>query len=627
VTRYTPDSKERVRDAVDMLALVSTRTELRRAGVNSYFGRCPFHDERTGSFHVRPEEKHYHCFGCQLSGDPFDFAMESEGLDFRGALESLADRFGVTLEVEDEDPAAAAKRQRRDRLHALLERAAGYYARYLWDSGEAARARDYLARRGLDEATLKTFRVGYAPSAWDRMLLASRQAGFTEEELLAAGLVQRSTKQRGSVYDRFRERIMFPLADARGRVVGFGARAMRDNQPPKYLNTSEGEVFHKGSQLFGIDLARRHAARAGSIVLAEGYTDVIALHQAGIQNAVGVMGTSLTDEQASELERTARTLVLALDADGAGQEAMLRAARIAAGRNLELRVVPLPEGSDPADLIAQDGAEAVRSRVARSVPFVSFHVDRILDQASLGDAEGKDRALAELGPVLAPLAPSVLREELVRRIAGRLDLSDGLAATLLEAAGTADGGSAAAPAATRTARADPGPDPAGIPEGGEGWGAFAPAAGGSSARPALAGVLDHRARGERTFLALCIALPRDGAETLVQVDPESHFTSDLARRAAVHLAPRLADPLEGLPPEDPDLGAYVFELRKQAARGGSVGPANLRHAWLTLELARLDRARARARVEGSGMAALGPEYERVRIERGRLSEQLGSSSG
>jgi DNA primase len=642
VTRYTPDSKERVRDAVDMLALVSTRTELRRAGVNSYFGRCPFHDERTGSFHVRPEEKHYHCFGCQLSGDPFDFAMESEGLDFRGALESLADRFGVTLEVEDEDPAAAAKRQRRDRLHALLERAAGYYARYLWDSGEAARARDYLARRGLEEATLKTFRVGYAPSAWDRMLLASRQAGFSEEELLAAGLVQRSAKQRGSVYDRFRERIMFPLADSRGRVVGFGARAMRDNQPPKYLNTSEGEVFHKGSQLFGIDLARRHAARAGSIVLAEGYTDVIALHQAGIQNAVGVMGTSLTDEQARELERTARTLVLALDADGAGQEAMLRAARIAAGRNLELRVVPLPEGSDPADLIAQDGADAVRSRVARSVPFVSFHVDRILDQASLGDAEGKDRALAELGPVLAPLAPSVLREELVRRIAGRLDLSDGLAATLLEAAGAAAAGGTGAPPAgagrpglpTAPGPAgglegsDPGPDSSGAREIGEGWGAFAPAGGGSSApSTARGGALDRRARGERTFLALCVALPREGAEALARVDLESHFSSDLARRAAAHLAQRLAEPLDGLPADDPDLGAYVFDLRKQAARGGRVGPDNLENAWLTLELARLERAMVRARSEGTGMAALGLERERVRTELRRLGEQLQSSGG
>jgi DNA primase len=598
--RYTPDSKDRVRDAIDMIALVSARTELRRAGVNSYFGRCPFHDERTGSFHVRPEEKHYHCFGCQMSGDPFDFVMETEGLDFKGAMESLADRFGVTLEVEDEDPAEAARRERRDRLHKLLDRAAAYYARVLWESPEAAPAREYLAGRGLAEETLRAFRVGYAPSAWDRMLLASRQAGFSEEELLATGLAQRSTKGRGGLYDRFRERIMFPLADARGRVVGFGARAMRDNQPPKYLNTSEGEVFHKGSQLFGIDRARKWAARAGSVVLVEGYTDVLALHQAGLENAVGIMGTSLTDEQARELERTARTLVLALDADGAGQEAMLRAARIAEGRSMELRVVALPAGSDPADLIQQDGADAVRERMAGSVPFVAFHVDRILARAQVGDAEGKDRALAELRPVLGPLPASVLREELVRRVAGRLDLSDQIAASLIGEAGPA----VAAPPARSVA----------------GGGAALPPP--STAAATL--VLDRRDRGERTFLALCMAFPREGAETLARLDPEQHLTSDLVRRAAAHLARagHLEHPLEDLPADDPELATLLSELDARAARGG-VTPASIEHAWLMLELARLERAIDGARTARSGdVGTLSREREAVRMRLRALSGQL-----
>jgi DNA primase len=591
--RYTADSKDRVRDAIDMIALVSARTELRRAGVNSYFGRCPFHDERTGSFHVRPEEKHYHCFGCQMSGDPFDFVMETEGLDFKGALESLADRFGVTLEVEDEDPAEAARRERRARLHALLDRAAAYYARVLWESPEAAPAREYLAGRGLAEETLRAFRVGYAPSAWDRMLLASRQAGFSEDELLAAGLAQRSTKGRGGLYDRFRERIMFPLADARGRVVGFGARAMRENQPPKYLNTSEGEVFHKGSQLFGIDRARTKAARAGSVVLVEGYTDVLALHQAGLEHAVGIMGTSLTDEQARELERTARTLVLALDADGAGQEAMLRAARVAEGRSLELRVVALPAGSDPADLIASEGADAVRERMAGSVPFVAFHVDRILARAQVGDAEGKDRALAELRPVLGPLPASVLREELVRRVAGRLDLSDQLAASLIGEGGPA----VAAPAA-------PLPRPA------------------TAAATTL--VLDRRDRGERTFLALCMAFPNEGAPTLARTDPDTHFTSDLIRRAAAHLAAggHLDHPLDDLPDDDPELATLLSELDARAARGG-VTPASLEHAWLMLELARLERAIDGARSARSGdVGTLSREREAVRLRLRALSAQL-----
>jgi DNA primase len=615
VSRYTADSKERVRDAVDMIALVSARTELRRAGVNSYFGRCPFHDERTGSFHVRPQEKHYHCFGCQMSGDPFDFVMETEGLDFKGALESLADRFGVTLEVEDEDPLAAARREHRERLHKLLDRAAAYYARYLWDSSEAAAAREYLAGRGLAEEVLRAFRVGYAPSAWDRMLLASRQAGFSEDELLATGLAQRSQQRKGSIYDRFRERIMFPLADARGRVVGFGARAMRDNQPPKYLNTSEGEVFHKGSQLFGIDRARRAAARAGSVVLVEGYTDVLAAHQAGLENAVGIMGTSLTDEQARELERTARTLVLALDADGAGQEAMLRAARVAGARSLELRVVPLPEGSDPADLIARDGVEAVRERIASSVPFVTFHVERILARADVGDAEGRDRALGEIRPVLGPLAPSVLREELVQKVASRLDLSGDLVVSLLGPGAGAPAG--AAPSGARSAARGGAPRAA----------AGSPGARGAAEPPPATLVLDRRERGERTFLALCVAFPREGADALARLDPAEHLTSELSRRAAAHLREHLDKPLDGLPDDDPELATLVSELDARAARAADSGVSadSLEHAWLVLELARLERAIEAARIAKSlDVGTLGREREQIR---GRLRELGGRLQG
>jgi DNA primase len=625
--RYTDDSKEKVRDAVDMISLVSSRTELRRAGVNSYFGRCPFHEERTGSFHVRPEEKHYHCFGCQMSGDPFRFVMETEGLDFVGAMESLAERFGVTLEVADEDPMAKAQRERRERLHKLLDRAAAYYARYLWDAGEARGAREYLARRGLEAATLKTYRVGYAPSAWDRLLLVARQAGFSEDELVATGLAQRSKQQRGSIYDRFRERIMFPLADARGRVVGFGARAMRDNQPPKYLNTSEGEVFHKGSQLFGIDLARKAAARAGSIVLAEGYTDVLALHQAGIENAVGIMGTSFTDDQARELERTARTLVLALDADGAGQEAMLRAARVAEGRSMELRVVALPPGLDPADLVQQEGAEAVRGRIGRSVPFVEFHVDRVLARAEVGTAEGKDRALAEVRPLLGPLPASILRDELVRRVAGRLDLSDQLAKSLI-----GEGGPAAV--------ALPG---AGIGGGAGASGTAGSAPGARNGAPGPHGhaapthvvphLLDRRERGERTFLALCVAFPREGRALLEEADLDEHFSSDLARRAAAHLLHHLDAPLDGLPAEDAELSTYVSELDARAARGGNVRPGNLEHAWLSLELARLERAidvarasAGTAEIGGAGsVSRLGAEREQVRTRLRLLSGRLQSA--
>jgi len=581
--RYTADSRDRVRDAVDMLALVSARTELRRAGVDSYFGLCPFHQERTPSFHVRPDEKHYHCFGCQASGDPFTFVMETEGLDFKGALEALAGRFGVQLETEQEDPAAASRRERRDRLQTLLGRAAAYYSRYLDESTEAAPARQYLRDRGFSDETLKTFRVGYAPSAWDRILLASRQAGFTEEELLAVGLAQRSKTSRGRIYDRFRERIMFPATDARGRVVGFGARAMRDNQLPKYLNTSDGELYHKRGILFGIDLARPAAAKAARMILVEGYTDVLALHQAGLTNAVAIMGTSLTEEQVSELERIVGVdgaLELCLDADRAGQQAMLRAAQLAEGRRLRLRVVPLPEGMDPAELIQREGGDGLRERVAASAPFVVFHVERILDRADPNSAEGRDRAIAELAPALKLDAyAGGLREELPRKISNRLGLSEGRLAALLSAAESRAAGSGSA-----------GPRPR---------------------APAAAELTDPVARTERAFLVLCIALPDAGRRALQSIDPDQHLTSDRLRRAARHLAGQTEMPLSGLAPDDEELARVMADLVARAGRAGHVTVEQLEQQRLLLQRARLERAIRRAREEGAPSVELAREREQV----------------
>jgi DNA primase len=580
VSRYTADSRDRVLDAVDMLSLVSARTDLRRAGVNSYFGLCPFHDERTGSFHVRPDEKHYHCFGCQSSGDPFTFVMETEGMDFKAAMESLADRFGVQLQTEDEDPQAAARRQRRERLHSLMSRTAAYYARYLWEAREAADARAYLLGRGLTEETLREFRVGYAPSAWDRILVGSRRAGFTEEELLVAGLVQRSTSRPGSVYDRFRGQIMFPAADTRGRVLGFGARRMRDDQRiAKYINTADGELYHKREVLFGIDLARRHAAKADRVLLVEGYTDVLALHQAGVRNAVGIMGTSLTKEQVAILERLVHVLELCLDADRAGQEAMLRAAELAAGRKLELRVVPLPEGQDPADLAVSEGPEKLAELVARSAPFVSFNVDWILSHAETRSAEGRDAAIEQLRPMVRVLGGSVLHDDLLRRISSRLELSFAQVAQLAsQLQAPPVNGRAPSPAQPSAVELSPG------------------------------------LRQERLFLALCVAVPDAGETALARTDVEALLTSNAMRSAARQLRGRLATPLADPPPEDEGLARTVADIVAQAGRVPDPGPDRLEHTRLVLELGRLERAINRARAEGTGISALAAERERLREE-------------
>ncbi len=408
------------------------------------------------------------------------------------------------------------------------------------------------------------------------------------------GLAQRSQNRPGQIYDRFRERIMFPSTDPRGNVIGFGARAMRENQRPKYLNTAEGELYHKRRVLFGLDRARAAAARIGSVILVEGYTDVLALHQAGLSNAVGIMGTALTEEQISELERLAKTLVLCLDADRAGQDAMLRAAQLTNNRNLELRVVPLPEGSDPAELIERAGADALRELVAGSVPFVKFHVERILELGDLGSAEGRDHAFAQLQPALRDLPKNAFGQDLLRRVAGKLELSEARLATLIESS-----------TPRRLAPA------AGATENGHG----APTNG--------AEALDQVARAEQTFLALCVALPQAGARTLFEIDLEQLITSELMRRAARHLAGRTQSPLADLPPDDEQLARTVAGLVEEAGRAGQVTDDQLEHARLVLEQARIDRAIRRAKSEGgTGIAELAREREAVMAARRTVYARL-----
>jgi DNA primase len=576
VALYTSDSRDRVRDAVDFVEVVSAKTELRRAGPARYEGLCPFHDERTPSFGIDPGQKVYYCFGCQAAGDVFTFVQESEGVDFKTALELLAERYSVDLELEREDPREAERRKRRERLLELLARTSAYYERCLWEAEEAAGAREYLLGRGLGEEILREFRVGYAPSAWDRVLMASRRAGYSEAELYATGLAQRS-RENGRPYDRFRSRIMFPLADIRGKVLGFGARAMRDQQGPKYLNTSDNDLYHKGRHLYGADLARAPAAKAGRVILVEGYTDVIALHQAGIRNAVGLMGTALTGEQVGELSRMAQAVLLALDADSAGQEAMLKsheamrkAQALADKRQLEMRVVPLPAGVDPADLIQREGTQAIERAVADSVAFVRFRVERVLASGDEATPEGRDRMLAELRSIFAELTPSSMRMELIQIVSGRLGLKDSLAETLLVSG----------------ARAQP---------------AGAGPTAGEQQPPRW---MSRREETERAFLALCIAAPAEGAPALAELDIEEHFSSALLRRAALHLRESdLGQPLgdaagEDLA-EDPELGRLLAELIVEAGRE-EPQPAMLNVQRLQLELARVDRQIQQARGHDGG---------------------------
>jgi DNA primase len=551
MARYTNDSIERVREAVDMVALVGAKTDLRRVG-SQWMGLCPFHDERTPSFKVNSEQKLYICFGCEAKGDAITFVRDTEALDFPEAVEFLAERHGVELKREREDPRAEERRRRRERLISLLERTTRFYVSYLWESEEAKRARAYLEGRGLGEEVLREFRVGYAPSAWDRVILGAQRDGFGPEELVAAGLAQRG--KSGGLHDRFRGRIMFPLADWRGKVLGFGARASRDGQQPKYLNTSENEIYKKGQQLFGIDRARPQAGRLQRVVVVEGYTDVLALHQAGVRESVAIMGTALTQPQITALGQTVGrdgTAYLALDADRSGQEAMLRAARGARDQEMELRAVEMPEGTDPAELVAEAGVDEFSARLDSALSVLEFQVRRVLADGNLETPGGRDRALEEARPLIAATPErSATRDELVRLVSDRLDV----------------------PAAYVTDR---------------------PATPRAQAAPRSRPRLGGRDAAEREFLAMCARSGELGRQYLERVE-ERHLSSEPMRWVRRHLLEHFDDPLADLPEDDPGRAEFLTQIAMDAAEEGPSPEPMLRMNLLQIEQHWIDREMRRA---------------------------------
>ena len=580
---YTQDSIERVKEAVDMVELVSARTDLRRVG-QRWVGLCPFHDERTPSFGVLPEKGLYHCFGCSESGDAIKFVRETEGLDFVGALEVLAERYNVDLKREEEDPEAEQRRQRRERLLKLVDRAATYYARVLWESPEAASARDYLSGRGLGEEVLREFRIGFSPVGWDRVVQRAQRDGFSAEELLSAGLAQRSS--RGTLIDRFRGRIMFPLVDGRGKTLGFGARRMEgDDRGPKYLNTSENELYHKGRQLFGIDRARGPAGKAGRVIAVEGYTDVLALHQAGVRESVAIMGTAVTPEQLMQLGQAASKIYFALDADAAGQEAMARAARSADERGLELRVVALPPGSDPADLVADGGAEAFGELVEGAISVPQFEVKRRLAVADLTTPGGRDEALSAVVPVIRSVPRnSATWDHLVRYVSDRLAVDPQYLSTLLAPSHTSDASSS---------------------------GSFNPKVG--APHTARLPSIEAVASTERAFLAMCLAHGQTGRRYLDGLH-DDHFSSPPLRHVRDHLVANFDDPLGQLPDDEALAGlvTQVAFLADEQPASQSV----LRLTWLQLELRRTERRlrHAAEHADYDRQRALLPQREGLRRE-------------
>jgi DNA primase len=427
---------DEIKERLDIVDVISAYVPLQRAG-RYYRALCPFHAEKTPSFYVFPDSQRWHCFGaCGEGGDIFTFVMKREGWDFATALEELARRAGVVLRPRT--PEQTRAEEENARLQAAIAEAARYYHHLLLHAPEAARAREYLARRGLTSETILRFQLGYSLPAWDALRAHLTGRGFTPAELVRAGLLVE--REDGSTYDRFRDRLMIPIRDPHGTTVGFGARTLEAEGVPKYINSPQTPLFDKGRLLFGLDMARDAIRREECVVIVEGYMDVMQAHQAGFGNVVAQMGTALTETQVRLLKRYTRRLILALDPDAAGVQATLRGlevAREAMDRELtpvfnprglvgferrlgaEIRVLTLPPGHDPDDLIRQDPARWPLL-VRESLPVVEFVLQQLLRQTDLEDAKGRARVVEAMIPLLRDVGDPVERETYAQKVARAL---------------------------------------------------------------------------------------------------------------------------------------------------------------------------------------------------------------
>lgn len=589
--RISDASINKLRDAVDIVELINGYTDLRRNGTQ-YMGRCPFHEDNSPSFSVNPSDKLYHCFGCGVGGDLFSFVMEKEGLDFTNAIEWLADHYNVELEYEELDAKSAEKLKQRERLYELLERATKFYERTLAEADEARSAREYLVGRGFSAEVLAKFRVGYSPKAWDKLFVPALRQGFTEQELIDAGLVQRN--DRGQLFDRFRGRIMFPLADKKGIVRGFGARGMRDSDKPKYLNSADGPVFHKGTQIFGVNHARKPAAAKKRVIAVEGYADVLALHDAGFEEAVAVMGTAMTEQQAAELARLAPSVYLALDADESGRKAALRAsAELGKRRETETSVIVIPRGKDPDELIKAEGAEAFERLIAGAITIQEFAVSQVFAQGSIDSARDRERILDGLVAVFAAMPPGPMREDQMNVAADRLGISQGVLRESLRERATS------LPKRQAEPTGDPGPEES--PHAAQ------------KARKA-----DPREVPERIYMAMCLSNPGAATKYLAQLQDED-LSSELMRELRDHLLKNVEKPLADAASLKPELRDAVTEVAMLSERENASVEA-IQLGYLQLEKAGLERALAGS--PAGGKAEIELKRQEVIRKLGELSAEV-----
>lgn len=412
--KFSSDIVDQVKTSTDIVTVISEYFPLKRSGRN-FKALCPFHDERTPSFMVNPERQIFHCFGCGAGGDVIAFVMRQEGYSFPEALRHLAERAGMSL--PSNDPAAASRHERLLSLHDL---AAGFFRWGLSSSRYGARARAYLEKRGISESAAEQFGLGYAQASWDSFSRHARKKGFSVSELVAGGLALE--REDGGIYDRFRDRLVIPIRNPRGKTIGFGARVL-DDSTPKYINSPETELFHKGQVLFGLDLARRSLEEAREAILGEGYLDVIRAHQEGLGNVVCSQGTAFTPEQARLLKRHVRRVVTAFDADAAGRAAALKGLDIFLAENLEVAIALLPSGEDPDSFIRARGAQAFRELVREARPLLDYKLETLYARHEGDGDRGKLEVARDMLSSIDRIQSPILREAAINRLASRLGVS------------------------------------------------------------------------------------------------------------------------------------------------------------------------------------------------------------
>ncbi len=410
-----------IRERVDFLALVQKRVELKRIG-RSWKGLCPFHNEKTPSFHVHPERAFYHCFGCQASGDVFKFIMETEHQPFPIVARELAKSVGIEIPEQEESAEEKRAREKREWLYRTNDYLNQYFVHQLWNARDAARARAYVEQRGLSEETARSFQLGYAPRRADDVLAYLEAKRLPKELAIELGVLGK--RDDGSIYLRFFDRLLFPIHDERDRIAGFGGRVLDpDAKAAKYLNSPESPIFKKSRLLYGYSKAKNSIARKGSAWLCEGYLDVIALHQAGLDQACAPLGTALTEDHLPLLRRVTSRICTMFDGDAAGLRATRKSVELLLAHGLAVNVVALREGDDPDTWVLREGAEAVAKNVAAAPAAVQFFIDKAAREL-VPSVEGRIEAAKDIGPLLHKLPSQLERDLYVTEAAKRLEIEE-----------------------------------------------------------------------------------------------------------------------------------------------------------------------------------------------------------